>query len=277
MCIMKVVQRIEALECYDEAAQLAPDNDYLRKRSAELRGKPEQEFPAFEETPGPEEVVEAIEPGVSGRISISAEKAVEEIFTEADIFSRYGLLGEAQKLLEGLKLRIPESVDLHLRLKTIYVDIDDKESAVTECLVLSELYRRSGDTENSEKVLREAYGIFPADPRLAQKGFPEPAGATSFSPTRLDEFAGAATGDETPFDNYEEDLAEADFYARQGLVHEALKILLKMQQLFPENRDVAERLEALGEGGEVHYTAEMPETFEKPDAYFQLPEVNGTG
>lgn len=278
--------RDEALVYYNEAIELAPDNDYLHERIAELKGEHKEQVHEFTEITEPadifeaevtkatehENIFEAAESEVSGHISIKAEKAVDEIFTEADIFARYGLLSEAQKLLEGLKLRIPENIDLHLRLKAVYSDIDDKESVVTECLILSELYKRNGDTENSGQILREAYELSPSDPRLSEKGFIDLLQTTSFASKGFEEFVGAGSGEETLIEDYEEELAEADFYARQGLIQEAQKILLKLQGLFPENRDVAGRLESLGGETGISYTSEMPELTEKPEMSFELSQ-----
>lgn len=264
--------RDEALACYNEAIELAPDNGYLHERIAEIKGAHKEQVHEFTEITGHENIFEAAESKVSGHISIKPEKTFAEIFTEADIFAKYGILNEAQRLLEGLKLRIPENIGLHLRLKAVYSDIDDKESVVTECLILSELYRRNGDTENSEKVLREAYELSPSDPRLSEKGFIDLLQTTSFASKGFEEFAGAASGEETLIEDYEEELAEADFYARQGLIQEAQKILLKLQGMFPENRDVSDRLESLGGGVEVSYTSERSEPAEKPEMSFELSQ-----
>jgi Tfp pilus assembly protein FimV len=142
----------------------------LRGRIAELRGEQAGEIPEFPEPFTPEsELVEAVESQISDHISAGEEKTVDEIFNEADIFIRYGLLFEAEKILEGLKLKAPENIDLHLRLKSVYSEIKDKDSAVTECLILSELNKRTGDSVNSQKMLREAYEISPADPRLQER------------------------------------------------------------------------------------------------------------
>ena len=208
----------EALACYNEAFEIEPDNDYLRKRIAELKGEHEEKVPEFTEITEPVDAEKPEEKEVSAHISIKAEKTVDEIFSEADIFARYGLLSEAQKLLEGLRLKIPKSIDLHLRLKSVYSDIGDKESAVTECLILSEIYKRNGDIENSEKVLREGFGISPSDPRLADRGFDDLLEAAPSASEGVEEFIPPAAGEETSIEDYEEELAEADFYARQGLV-----------------------------------------------------------
>jgi pilus assembly protein FimV len=52
-------------------------------------------------------------------------------------------------------------------------------------------------------------------------------------------------------EDYEEEIAEADFYARQGLVVEAEKIFKKLSGLFPDNTDISERLQNLGQLQEV--------------------------
>jgi tetratricopeptide (TPR) repeat protein len=249
----------EALAFYNEALELAPDNNYLSERIAELKGEQLESAPEFAETTGPSEIIETPITDLPDHISVKAEKPVEEIFTEADIFAKYGLLNEAQKLLEGLKLRVPGNIDLHLRLKSLYSEIDDKESFVTECLILSELYKRNGDADNSDNILREACELYPSDPRLSERGFTaELLKTSSFASTGFDKFTGIASKEETSIEDYEEELAEADFYARQGLIQEAHKILLKLQNLFPENRDVTERLESLGGPAEVSYAAETP-------------------
>jgi tetratricopeptide (TPR) repeat protein len=262
----------EALACYGEALEKAPDNDYLQERLAELKKDQIEEVPEFAGTAGPSEIFEPSGKETSEHISIKGEKTLDEIFTEADIFVRYGLLSEARELLEGLRLKAPESIDLHLRLKNVYADVDDKESAVTECLILSELYKRRGDAGESEKVLREGYGIYPDDPRLAERGFADLLEPTSLTAKSYEKFGGTSAGEGPSIEDYEEELSEADFYARQGLVQEAFKILLKLKGLFPESRDVADRLEALGGEAGLSEATGPSVSMEKHDGSFELPE-----
>lgn len=264
--------REAALDCYNEVFELESDNDYLRQRIAELKGEPEEKVPEFEEFTGPVEAEKPVEKEASAHISVKAEKTVDEIFSEADIFARYGLLSEARKLLEGLRLKIPKSIDLHLRLKSLYLDFGDKESAVTECLILSEIYKLSGDMENSQSVLREGVGLSPSDPRLAGRGFDHLLEAAPSTPEGVEEFVPPAAGKGISIEDYEEELSEADFYTRQGLAQEALKILLKLQDLFPGNRNIAERLEALGVEAGFSDITDMSGTIENHETSFELPE-----
>jgi tetratricopeptide (TPR) repeat protein len=224
----------DALGCYREALDLSPEDEKLTEKIDELTPKPEPEEPERD----------------TGAVHIhAAEKTTEEILAETDIFARYGLLPEALRLLESLKVREPHNIDVHTKLKSVYAEMEDRESAVTECLILHELYKRSDDAAGAEAMLKEAFDLYPEDPRLIERGFKPPSESVPEAVSEADE----AAGEEVKIEDYEEEIAEADFYARQGLVMEAEKILRKLHDLFPENEDVRERLENLGQ------TQEMPE------------------
>ncbi len=260
----------DAVSCYRDALEIAPDNEMLREKllglvqaedtEAEVT-EPEEgpaEEPVFQEQESREEVELVPERGPApDHIAIKGNKTADEVFTEADIFYRYGLLSEAQRLLEGLKLKEPHNIDLHLRLKSLYTDIHDRESAVTEHLILSELYKRSGDAENADKILQEAFDRYPEDPRIAER-MTRPAAAATSSETETAEPMAAPAPD---IDEYEEEIAEAEFYARQGLVQDALKIFEKLHRLFPENTFITEKITNLGQPEET-IEEDMVETIE---------------
>jgi len=233
----------EAYICFREALDIRPNDTRLKAMVDEFNKEPEapEEAPEVKRPEGTKEAITV-------RIT-DGEKTAEEIFMEADIFSRYGLSGEAIKLLEALKVREPQNLDLHLRLKALYGEASDSESAVTECLVLSELYKRQGDAHNSGKMLQDALEINPQDPRLAERGLSklqiEP---TAYESGDVKEFTEGGTEEE--IEDYEDEIAEADFYMRQGLTQEAAKILERLRRLFPRNKDVAERLANLGQFAE---------------------------
>ena len=219
-------------------------------------------------------------------ITVRVEKAFDEVITEADIFFRYGLLGEAQRLLEDLKQRFPENIDVHLRLKSVYADTHNSKALVSECLILNELYKRIGDEANAEQALKDAFELSPEDPRLAEQGFTSFFEKPSFTSSQPTGFGEDASSKELDIDDYEEEIAEADFYARQGLAAEALKILEKLQELFPENSDLRERLNALrhidrdreggerAEGMDTYDTFNILEDVEAPTE-FELDETVG--
>jgi tetratricopeptide (TPR) repeat protein len=239
----------EAIASYKEALDVSPNDVRLKELVEELSGQPQQgEVPEREE----ETVAEHLRGG---------EKTAEELFMEADVFCRYGLLNEAIKILEGLKPRMPQNLDLHLKLKNLYAESGNKESLVTEYIILHELYKRQGDTANSEKMLADAFRINPEDPRLAERG----ASKLHIEPTSYAGEGGREFDEEKAADieDYEEDISEADFYMRQGLTQDAAKILERLHRLFPENEDIAGRLSNLGQLTEAeHPEVELPEVEE---------------
>jgi tetratricopeptide (TPR) repeat protein len=213
----------EALNYYREAFKLTPDDEILKNRVVEL-----------EKDLGKEHIV------------IEAEKTLEEALIEADIYIKYGLPDKAQDALENFREEYPENTDLHQKLKLLYADAGKTEDAVTECLTLRELYDKAGDSESSRKVLREAFSMNPDDPRLA--------GLSSLLPAEDRE--PAAEKHEPTIDDFSEEIAEADFYARQGLFEEARAIFQRLNALFPENPDIHQKLNALGQVAEEEESSE---------------------
>lgn len=233
----------EAIAIYKEALDIRPDDIRLKESVKELSGMPE-------EKEGPETVEEAAPEDFK-----EGEKTAEEFFMEADVFSRYGLFNEAIKIIEGLKPRMPQNLDLHLKLKTLYAETGDKESLVTELIILHELYKRKGETANSEKMLADAFQINPEDPRLAEKGAEGPTvEPTSYACEEVEVAGGGAAAPD--IEDYEEEIAEADFYMRQGLTQDAAKILERLHRLFPQNEDISERLSNLGQFSEAEDSQE---------------------
>lgn len=223
-------KRKEALNCYREALKILPDDDSVKTRVIEL-----------EKDIGKE------------HISIGAEKTVEEAVIEIDIYLRYGLYDNARNLLETFIQKDPDNIDLHLKLKSLYVDTGDKEKAVGEYLVLHELYIKNGEVANGERMIQEAHEISPEDPRLAGMVAP---------PASEEEIA--VPPPEIPsIEDYSEEIAEADFYSRQGLIDEAREILERLQALFPGDIEISRRLESVAqviEGEEKReYTVEKKE------------------
>jgi tetratricopeptide (TPR) repeat protein len=160
---------------------------------------------------------------------------------------------------------------VHLRLKTLYRDIQEKELAVTECIILSELYKRREDEVSSTEVLKEAYEISPEDPRIAARGIAQLIKPAATAAASAGDFGASETLTEPAWEDYEEEITEADFYARQGLITEALKILEKLHKLFPDNTEIMERLEALGQTASLPDDGKMTGNVELSDT-LDIPE-----
>lgn len=254
----------DALSCYREAIDLVPGDEYIKGKIDEITRELKVEEKIFE-------MPEVREEDVSEQISIKAEKTRDEIFVEADIFTRYGLLSEARQLLEKLKKREPADIEVHVKLKSLYLELSEKEAFVTECLALHELYTQRGDTDIASKMLKEAQDIHPEDARL-----PERIETGTAIPTAFDKQGDAGTvRKEQEVIEYEEELAEADFYAKQGLMQESLHILEELQRQFPDDRRIQERLDKLSQTVAM---TEMPEEGESSQgtAEFSQKEIRET-
>jgi tetratricopeptide (TPR) repeat protein len=216
----------EGVNCYREALLIIPGDDSLRAKIIDI----EQEIRA-------------------AHVSAKEKKTVDEIIAEAEIFLQYGLYEDAQNLLEELCQREPDNIELHLRLKSLYADTNNKDKAITECLILYNLYGKTGNTEKRQQIIREASAINPEDPRLLDMK----------EPPAHEETVSVPSGEGLSIEDYSEEITEADFYAKQGLKDEAKEILEKLQKLFPGKEEIAQKLlalEAVEENGGKHLFAE---------------------
>lgn len=249
----------DALSCYGDALEISPDDENLKERISALRKEPTEEIPQAPANEG---------------------KTAEEIITEADIFSRYGLLTEAMKLLEDLKPVDPQNIELHIRLKTLYKDAGDPELAVTECLILSELYKRLGETESADAIIGEAFDIYPQDPRLEGR-LPDGMTEKPQEPAVTGDEESLVAGAKAPsIEDYGEELAEAEFYVSQGLTKEAEAILQKLSDLFPGNEHIQDKIAGLtrvGEQPDVEEEVEAAGTETVPSEGGQTEVFSGTG
>lgn len=190
----------EAIELYRDALRIHPDDLNLKRLLAEREVKPSE----------------------------AEEKTTEELLIDADIFIKYSLFDEARAILEELKVKDPMNIEVHRRLKSLYLDSGDKEQAVTECLILSEIFGRLGEIDKRDSFLKEAFEISPDDPRLKER-------MALLEEERRPE----------SLEDYAEELAEAEFYIRQGLQEDALRIYEKLLNIFPDNEDILNKVTTL--------------------------------
>jgi tetratricopeptide (TPR) repeat protein len=234
----------EALNCYREALKTAPGDDSVKERVLELEKEVGKEH-----------------------IAVGEKKTSEEAIIEADIYIRYGLYENARDALEPFAETEPENTNLRHRLKDVYSELGDKEKAVGECLALSEFYKKKWDVENSKRMVKEAYEINPEDPRLIGLNVPLPAEEV------------VATAPAGPsIEDYSEEIAEADFYSRQGLIDEAREILERLRSLFPENEEINRKLSSLdhvaeAEGGVLRAEEEEKEPEVPAGEVLEVEEV----
>lgn len=279
----------DAIECLKEASLLRPDNLELMEKIGALERKaalPDETMAAGPELPGEEPAGKepVFEPPDSERMSgepafppwqvfgqpqpeIQIEKTEEEAETEVEIFLRYGLYEEARKLLEAMKVKSPQNVEVHGKLKALYLELNDVEQAVTECLILAEIARRAGDEGGRQAFINEAFDINPSDPRLAGRQAAEPPAPESAPARNIGDYA--------------EELTEAQFYEKQGFLNEARDIYAKLSGLFPEDEDLSgslrelkERIEARdGEFGPIVPSPPPPDEQPEGEEELVLPDI----
>lgn len=208
----------EALDFYREALKIRPDDIQVKRTLAEQ------------------------EVSIGAESLIEAEKSDEDLLTDADIFIKYGLYDEALSILDELKVKASDNIDVHTKLKSLYLDMNDREQAVTECLILYELYGRSGNDELREGILKDALAINPEDPRLLER-----VSASGEEPGLEQEELPSES-----LDDYVEEVAEAEFYLRQGLREDALRIYDRLLRIFPDNEDLRSKQMSL-QGGLSEY------------------------
>jgi tetratricopeptide (TPR) repeat protein len=220
----------DVLQSYKELLKLNPTDETARNRIKEV-----------EASLG----VEA----VSSAEALSEEKPIEEILSEADVYVRHGMFKDAVNMLEGLKKREPDNIEICVRLKNLYVQNDDKEKAVGECLLAAELYEKKGDLETKNNLIAEAVSLNPADPRLAVPGITTPRqeefGAVPEENVEVLPEGEAVLSEEEIQESFEEKLAEADFYVQQGLKDEAIKLYEELLAASSGNDEIIRKLEAL--------------------------------
>ncbi|HYA31484.1 MAG TPA: tetratricopeptide repeat protein, partial [Thermodesulfovibrionales bacterium] len=204
----------EAIGHYRAALSIHPDDIQIKKILAE------------------HEMAVGMEPSSS-----EGGKSAEDLLTDADIFIKYGLYDEARAILEDLKLSAPDNTDVHAKLCSLFLGMNDREQAVTECLILYELYGRSGQTEMRESALMQASEISPDDPRVLER-----VSARDEARVAAPRYAEAGQGS---LEDYVEDIAEAEFYMRQGLKEDALRIYHKLLNLFPGNSELLGKVASL--------------------------------
>ncbi|RME63527.1 MAG: hypothetical protein D6778_09505, partial [Nitrospirae bacterium] len=269
-------QKDRAAELYQEALTIEPENEEIKLKLQEIVAEVPEATVATPE-PGPEEEVST---------RPEEEKTLSEKLLDADIYIRYGLTSEAIDLLEKLKVEDPYNVEIHKRLKDLYIETNDKEKAIAECLALARLMEEKGDVQEKEKYINEALEIDPTDPRLSEytgqavESAPGSFTSEDFLGTNIQgletveekepETPGVEVPEESPAEkvseevheeDYSEELSEAEFYFKQGLYEDALSIYLRLSTLNPEDETIKNRIaeiqKLMAEGATSEVTDEV--------------------
>lgn len=182
------------------------------------------------------------------------EKALDELLPYIDEELNAGRFDEAEELIKNFREIRP--VEVKRRLIIIYKAKNDKNSAINELRDLAGILESEGLPEEALQAYREilqldisleavkekikelekTLRIVPEKDR--EKEFVEEAPHITKEPSRRPAPA------KTP-GNFEEKLAEAAFYAQQGLKEEAIKLYEELLSFAPGNEDIIKKINSL--------------------------------
>jgi len=112
--------------------------------------------------------------------------------SEAEILAGHGQVDHAVAMLQGILIHVPENVQVHLKLKDIYLRAARMDKAAKECLELARIHELRGESSRASDFVAEAHQL---DPMLA----PEPAVSAEQSDSGWASAPDTAFGFETGF------------------------------------------------------------------------------
>jgi tetratricopeptide (TPR) repeat protein len=162
--------------------------------------EPEQP-PSAAEVPQEEIAIELDEPGVEPESAgeaaapeVAQEPApldamegemIREQLAEAEVFLKYGLSEKAIGSLQGVLKRLPDHIQAHQKLITIFKSLSKKDKAVRQILKLAEIFKKQGDDETCATLLEEARAIDPNHKAIQEFEEPQTPAAARFSTEAL--------------------------------------------------------------------------------------------
>jgi len=180
---------------------------------------------------------------------------VLRMISEADVFVRYGLKQKAiLHLAKALEID-SNAVDVHTRLRDLYIDDGDTDSACRHALRVAQVLSsvdRAAALEEAQKALQidpNSSSAVELYRRLGGQPLGKSAGGFQDMPTEVGQFPEQIAGqDESSTKDLEEGLDEAEFFITQGLYDEArdtLQVLLASHPSHPLVLDRWDELNAL--------------------------------
>ncbi len=153
---------VDAIEALKELARLEPDEPMHLQRLYNL---------------GVKDIVEADAPDViraTGPLDFESA-AFDDTFvirqiSEAEILAGHGQIDHAVQILTEILNHAPENVQVHLKLKDIYLRAGVMDKAATECLKLARIHETRGESARASDFVAEAHQLNP----LIEMSEPEP-------------------------------------------------------------------------------------------------------
>ena len=143
----------EAIAALKELARLEPDEPLHLQRLYNL---------------GVQDISEADSPDViraTGPLDFQSA-AFDDTFvirqiSEAEILAGHGQVSHAVEILTAILIHAPENVQVHLKLKDIYLRAGIMEEASKQCLQLARIHENRGETARASDYMSEAHQLNP--------------------------------------------------------------------------------------------------------------------
>lgn len=202
---------------------------------------------------------------VSFGVSVVGGEEFKKGLLEAELYIKYGIDEKADEKLNELIGMAPEDIKLKQMRRDICRRRGDRDGWVREQLLIAEIFLRDKKENEALKAFQTIAEIDPGNEEVKkaiQYLKPEmmsgrDVGGTAQIDRSTIEFVqdeGSErvvrqrdlVSDDEAADQIQDSLAEADFYEAQGLVEEALGVLLRMRETHPNSPHILSRLERLG-------------------------------
>ncbi len=156
----------EAIAALKELARLEPDEPLHLQRLYNL---------------GVQDIVEADSPDVvraTGPLDFQSA-AFDDTFiirqiSEAEILAGHGQVSHAIEILTAILVYAPENVQVHMKLKDVYLRAGIMDKASQECIHLARIHQSRGETARSSDYLAEAHQLNPLIDSAENSDSPEP-------------------------------------------------------------------------------------------------------
>jgi tetratricopeptide (TPR) repeat protein len=180
-----------------------------------------------------------------------SDNAWEELQPSIDKLLQDQNWDDAYKLLEPFKDSV--SIPVKQRLANFYRGNNDNELLAEELKYLAKTHEEQGAAQNALGLYRELAELQPGDMPIKNKieeleillGLNVPSAAMGPSAEEPEiSVQGEGAGDISE-DNYQDEQTEAEFYASQGLIDEAISIYEKILAGAPDNVEIKNRIQSL--------------------------------
>src|SRR2546423_10362627 len=142
-----------AIEALKELARMEPDEPMHLQRLYQLGVKDIVES-------GAPDVIRATGPLDYGAAAFDDTFVIRQV-SEAEILAGHGQVTHAIDILTGILQHAPENVQVHLKLKDIYLRAGQMDKAAQQCLELSHIHERRGESARASDYLAEARQLNP--------------------------------------------------------------------------------------------------------------------